>query len=542
MNRSKQKRRRLWPILFLVALLVFPAHGWAADSTDNGKWRYTALGDSLAYGIQSDGSAGLSYADFLADDLRNVDRLEEFTKAFAVPGLTSEGLLSQMQTNEEAVKSAAEADLITISIGANDFLKVFSKDPDELKNPEVVQSILQNVGENYGKVVHQIRTVNPDAKIFLMGYYNSFPAYPEEDQQQFIQLMNALNQTIQKVASASGSEYVATFEAVADNYDTYLPNPQNVHPGEKGYERIAEEFWKAVKPFVPIATDRIAGENRYETAVEISKQGWDESDTIVLARGDHFPDALAGAPLAYQMDAPILLTKERLPAEVMEEIQRLGADRAVILGGTEAVSPFVENQLKGMGLSVQRIGGKDRFVTAANIAAVLNGNPQQAVVANGMDFPDALAIASYAAGKGSPVLLTKDIRLPDVTALALTDVDASIAVGGTRVISDEVFQALPSAVRYGGENRYETSALIAKELNPADRAFIATGSDFADALTGSILAAKENSTFLLVPPNYLDASIAEAAEELGIRHFTILGGTGAVGPSVTEELMKSVHK
>lgn len=540
MNRFLNRRRRLWSILLLVSLLILPSY--AAAGTEDGKWAYTALGDSLAYGIQSDGSAGLSYADFLADDLENVDGLETFTKAYAVPGLTSEGLLSQMQTNEEALQSAAEADLITISIGANDFLQVFSKNPDELKNPEVVQSILQEVGDNYGQVVRQIQAANPDAKIFLMGYYNSFPAYPEEDQKLFIQLMEALNDTIQGVASASGSDYVATFDAVAEDYDTYLPNPKNVHPGEQGYERISEEFWKAVKPYVPVSADRIAGADRYETAVEISKQGWDASNTIVLARGDHFPDALAGSPLAYHMDAPILLTKERLPAEVKKEIQRLGAEKAVVLGGTEAVSPFVENQLKGLGLTVQRIGGKDRFVTAANIAAVLNGEPEQAVLANGMDFPDALSIASYAAGKGYPILLTKPIRLPGVTATALEDVDSTIVAGGTSVVSKEVLRALPSTVRYGGSDRYQTSALIAKELNPADRAYIATGSDFADALTGSILAAKEKSTFLLVPPDHLDASIAEAAEKFGIRHFTILGGTGAVGPSAAEKHMEAANE
>ena len=52
--------------------------------------------------------------------------------------------------------------------------------------------------------------------------------------------------------------------------------------------------------------DRIGGRNRFGTAVAISQEGWETSDYVVLARGDEFADALAGVPLAYSLDAPIL--------------------------------------------------------------------------------------------------------------------------------------------------------------------------------------------------------------------------------------------
>lgn len=79
--------------------------------------------------------------------------------------------------------------------------------------------------------------------------------------------------------------------------------------------------------------ERISGADRYQTAIEVSKQGWEQSETVVIARGDSFPDALAGAPLAYKLDAPILLTKSnKLSSEVKIELNRLGAEKAVILG------------------------------------------------------------------------------------------------------------------------------------------------------------------------------------------------------------------
>ena len=78
---------------------------------------------------------------------------------------------------------------------------------------------------------------------------------------------------------------------------------------------------------------RLEGVNRYETAIEISKQGWPTgSDVVVLASGSSFPDALCAEPFAKLNSAPILLTAgDALEATVKSEIQRLGAKKVYIL-------------------------------------------------------------------------------------------------------------------------------------------------------------------------------------------------------------------
>lgn len=521
-------------------MLFAPSFANAAQSNNvHDEWKYVALGDSLAFGIQSDGERGDSYADYIADNLENIYHLESYTKKFAVPGLTTDGLLVQLSTNVEAQQAVANADLITLTIGANDFLDVLKTNPEVLNDSTKVNELFNKVQDNYIQIMGTIRILNPDVNVYLQGYYNPFYAYPEEEKTKLTQLMQSLNKMIQGIAVGSGSGFVPTYDAIETNYPNYLPNPQNVHPGPAGYQVIADEFWKQIKMTVPVEVDRISGKDRYETAVAIAEMGWESADTVIISRGDDFPDALAGAPLAYKMDAPILLTGKTLPQSVKGEIARLGAKKAYVLGGTGAVSTYVYNELKALGLDVDRIGGEDRFDTATNIAAVLDGDPEKAVVANGMNFPDALSIASFAAENGYPILLTKKNELPAPTKKALEGFETSIAVGGTGVISDHVLGDLPGGKRYGGENRYATSAMIATMLNPADKAFIATGADFADALTGSVLAAKTNSTFLLVPPTSVDASISDAATELGIRHFTILGGEGAINSNV-ESLLESI--
>ncbi|MDP4551602.1 cell wall-binding repeat-containing protein [Alkalihalobacillus macyae] len=284
--------------------------------------------------------------------------------------------------------------------------------------------------------------------------------------------------------------------------------------------------------------DRSAGEDRYETAIEISKKGWDSADTIVLARGDMFPDALAGAPLAYKYDAPILLTeKYELSASLKKEIDRLGAEKAIILGGPAAISTYTEYSLKSLGLKVERVGGEDRYETAVNIAAKLGGNPDKAILANARNFPDALSVASYAAKNGYPIVLTEKEQLPTVTKKILNGTDEQIVVGGEDVISSKVYDQLSNAVRYSGKDRYATSAAIATVLTPnADTAIVATGLKFADALAGSVLAAKEDAAILLVKQNDIPDPISDAIQESDINNFHILGGTNAISDDVMTEL------
>lgn len=319
--------------------------------------------------------------------------------------------------------------------------------------------------------------------------------------------------------------FVVDFEV----FTSYLEKNSPISPAVE--DRIVQEE-------APEVT-RLTGDTRYETAVEISKKGWETSDTVILARGDSFPDALAGAPLAYKHDAPILLTENgTLNAAAKAEIERLGAKNVIILGGKGAVSNYVKYQLEGMGLDVDRIGGDDRWETAVNIAASLGGSPEKAVVANGKNFPDALAIASYAASKGYPILLTDSDKLPAETKKALKGIDSTIVVGGEAVVSKDVMESLPEATRYFGQDRYGTAAKIATDLNPSTQVYVATGKNFADALAGSVLAAKENASMLLVHPNDLPSVTSEAIDELKAKDFHILGGENAVSETVAEKLMK----
>ncbi|MCA0151575.1 cell wall-binding repeat-containing protein [Rossellomorea vietnamensis] len=286
--------------------------------------------------------------------------------------------------------------------------------------------------------------------------------------------------------------------------------------------------------------DRIFGESRYDTAGMISLRGWNRAETIVIASGETFPDALAGGPLAYQLNAPILLTyKHRLPAETRKFINILEAKQAYILGGVGAIDLYVEKQLRDLGLKITRIGGDDRFQTAAKIADYLPSD--QAIVANGRNFPDALAVAPYAAKNGIPIVLTESTDLPESTKEITDEKEDTIIVGGEGVISSTVASDLPSSTRFGGADRYETAKNIIEGLPLGkETAYVATGGNFADALSGSVLAAKDNAPILLVKKDDIPPSIGNLVNSYP--SFSIFGGKNAVSYKVEEQLIGSTEE
>ena len=276
---------------------------------------------------------------------------------------------------------------------------------------------------------------------------------------------------------------------------------------------------------------RLYGANRYATGAELSQVGWDQAGTVILARGDDFADGLAGVPLAHKLDAPLLLTRtETLSPDTREEILRLGAAEVYILGGTGAIAKSVEEEIALMGLEVVRISGDNRFDTAAQIARHLEP-ADTAVIAYGHNYPDALAVASYAATNGYPILLTNKDNLSTATDTALAElgIKNTIVIGGAAAIGDQVLNKLPSATRIHGPNRYATSVEIAKHFNSHHaKVFIASGLDFADAMTGAVLAARENTGILLTGktvPKALADYIIENPQEV-----VLLGGPAAILP------------
>ena len=297
------------------------------------------------------------------------------------------------------------------------------------------------------------------------------------------------------------------------------------------------------------AVERIWGEDRYGTAAAVSAT-WDGPvDTVYVATGGNYPDALPASALAGTHDVPVLLTRPgSLPSVTAAELERLMPQEIVLLGGDKAVNPAVEAALAdyvpGGADSVNRLAGKDRYGTAGVVAESFGTDVPVAYVALGQNFPDAVSGAARAGLEDGPVLLTRTDGLPSATVSALEAINPGriVVLGGSAAISDDVLTALAEhtdgeVTRIAGSDRYGTSAQIAG-LYPDETGtvFVATGEIFPDALSGGPIAVRSTAPVLLTRHGELPDETIEQLERFSPQRIVILGGTVAVSTAVEVEL------
>ena len=307
-------------------------------------------------------------------------------------------------------------------------------------------------------------------------------------------------------------------------------------------------LWFSYGIGVPVSVERVAGGSRLETAVAVAGRAFpDGAGTVVLARADTFPDALAGAPLAFQAGGPILLTGgERLDPVVAEEIGRLGAKRAVLLGGTGSLSARVEADLAAIGVEqVERVAGANRFATAAAIADRVGASEAFVVAADDPDrgWPDALAVGAIAARRGAAILLVGSETIPAETRAALGGIDRAVIVGGPAAVSEAVETELGKLVgqveRVAGASRYATNvALLDRYSDAAGPLWVATGLGFPDALAAGPAGAATDGRLLLVDGGDLTRSPAAADWYRRSEHANVLliGGPTTLTPNLEQQL------
>ncbi|GAC1386091.1 MAG: hypothetical protein NVSMB4_13310 [Acidimicrobiales bacterium] len=251
------------------------------------------------------------------------------------------------------------------------------------------------------------------------------------------------------------------------------------------------------------SSTRLSGDDRYSTAAAVSAATFASGAPVAyLATGSDFPDALTAAAAAGGRGPVLLGSAGALPDATATELARLRPARVIAVGGTLAIGNAVLASVHTLlpSATVTRITGADRYDTAAQLStATFSNGAQVAYVATGYDYPDALAAAAAAGGRG-PVLLTRTSGMSSATVTELQRLHVSkvVVVGGVHAVSDTTFLAIAAAVpdapmsRMSGADRFETAAAVAGRTFGSGAAasvvYLATGQNYPDALTAAAAA------------------------------------------------------
>ena len=332
------------------------------------------------------------------------------------------------------------------------------------------------------------------------------------------------------------------FEKDGDTYEIIYKAPSE--PSVPSIPSTPEKPQEEEKPDEGVkveVVDKIAGENRYDTSVDISQKVYSSSQKVYLVSGEKFPDALSSAALAGKGDGPILLINDNNIDKILAEINRLGAKEIVFVGGN-SISKANKDKIKKFAESkssvVSAFAGENRYETAIKVAEetiAKRGNKGKVIIADGRNYPDAVSIASFSSKEGIPVILVNGNNVPKEVKAFLNKykIKDAIVVGGTKAVGSDIEKLFTKVERVAGEDRYDTSKKIAERFFANSKTiFVASGESFADSLSVSYYAGKEHSPILLTKANSLDNDTRDYLNANKDKNYIIIGGDKAVNPNL----------
>lgn len=272
--------------------------------------------------------------------------------------------------------------------------------------------------------------------------------------------------------------------------------------------------------------ERIFGSDRIQTSVQISKTKFSFSDTVIIANGYNYVDALSATPLAKSKSAPILLTNgDTISKSVVDEIKRLGAKNIIVVGGESSVSEKSISELS-KDVNVERISGLDRYETSKKVAdKIFEGDKKSsAILVSGRNFADALSASSLLSKYDGPILLVDAKN--DSSSSFRSSLDkykpSNIAVvGGEASVDKRIDTEYKVAKRYAGSDRYDTSRLVSKDsFTDGGSLYLASGREGADALAIGPVVSREKATVLLVN----NENILDSLKNFNFGKLTLVGG------------------
>ncbi|WP_338752169.1 SGNH/GDSL hydrolase family protein [Bacillus sp. FJAT-52991] len=244
--------------LHFIVLLLAVASVWPMKAEAAGV-HYVALGDSLAAGQTPNKEIGAGYADLIALSLQQSGNLASFSKKWAFPGYTTEQVLEQLD-KKEVQQDVRQANVITISAGANDLLPLIQNDSVRgilSYEPIPAAFALNRVRKNYSQLLSEIKQLNPQAEIYAMGYYFPYPHVKEQHKPSVEEQLGILNQIIQQEAERAGANFVPVSPRFGNDAKSLVPNAKDVHPNTAGYLQMANSFFDVYAPGSPEIPEQV---------------------------------------------------------------------------------------------------------------------------------------------------------------------------------------------------------------------------------------------------------------------------------------------
>lgn len=201
--------------------------------------KYLALGDSLTRGV-GDETQDFGYTIRLQKELEKwpaVKQVELDNRG--KNGRRSDQLLALLQKGHYD-EEIADADLITLTLGGNDVMKVVKKHLFSMQK-SMFDKALPKFMVNYEEIMEEIRMRNPEVPIILVGFYNPFSIIVDETTP-FDPIINEWNIEIEKMAQQDENACFVSIEDLFISNEDMVYHVDFFHPNSAGYERMTRRI------------------------------------------------------------------------------------------------------------------------------------------------------------------------------------------------------------------------------------------------------------------------------------------------------------
>ncbi|HVJ49296.1 cell wall-binding repeat-containing protein, partial [Desulfitobacterium sp.] len=264
---------------------------------------------------------------------------------------------------------------------------------------------------------------------------------------------------------------------------------------------------------IGITSTRLAGQDRYDTALEVAKVVGTTQGVFVTS-GMNFADALSVAPIAAGQGMPILLVpNDDLTQNEKTYLAKAKLKRSVLVGGDAEIPMNIQNQFS----APERIDGADAYERNVALLKYFGNtlNQDTLYVATGENFPDVLSAAALAQQNKNGLVLVKGNQIP-------SSVQSYLA---TKVIGQFTIFGGEGAISAATE--YELTALPAR-ISAVDNITVKVQEKQTYNLPKTVSVQTSQGNWEEVPVNWNLATVS--TQKAGTYHYsgTLSGYNGSV--------------
>lgn len=243
----------------LATVLVTPS---VAPTADTPVLTVVSIGDSIPAGNNCDGCT--PFIELFGQLLARERASKVQVTNLGIGGATSADLLESLGPEGDDAAPVRDADIVTVTIGANDFAPLLDGYPDggyDENWPSTVDPDFDVLRSNLTTILQRLTELRDGrpATVLVTGYWNVFPdgdvarrEYGPGFEVESAALTRRVDTVIEEVATAHDATYVDLLRAFKGSAETDDPTElladDGDHPNQAGHQKISEALSAAVAP------------------------------------------------------------------------------------------------------------------------------------------------------------------------------------------------------------------------------------------------------------------------------------------------------